>query len=81
MKDAFVQAFFKGKRRGRDGDPAAAYYGEIAYFFRHTLCKDGKNIPHHSAFIRWFNRHVENNNTEDEMVELWEGVEELNCHY
>lgn len=51
LKGAYIQSFFKGPNFT---DPVASYYGEIGYFFQHTLFINNKNTIHIFAFVKWF---------------------------
>jgi hypothetical protein len=78
MKGAYIQAFFKGPRIN---DSVASYYGEIQYFFQHTLTIDKKKIPHVFAFVRWFRRFSYSSiNSEETNIEFCKGFEDWNAH-
>lgn len=76
MKGAYIQSFFKGPN---STDPVASYYGEIKYFFQHTLFIDGKKVVHTFAFVRWF-RLFSSNIDVDKNIEMCKGFEDENAH-
>lgn len=78
MKGAYIQAFFKGPCVN---DSVASYYGEVQYFFQHSLTLEKKNTPHTFAFVRWFRRFSLNSSNYDETsIEFCKGFEDWNAH-
>lgn len=78
LKGAYIQTFFIGSQIN---DPVASYYGEIQYFFQHSLALDRKHTVHHFAFVKWFRLHSSSIGGPDEkLLELCKGYEEIGMH-
>lgn len=78
LKGAYIQAFFKGPQVN---DSVASYYGEIQYFFQHSLTMNSKKTLHTFAFVKWFRQFSHSSiDTDETTFEFCKGFEDWNAH-